>query len=109
MLAVAAIAFAPFMPIVAKMIVNLLKIDSRETARVWIENNLPPGARVYVEPYGPVYGYARALLLKGAGCSRASRLDWYVQNGFEYLVFSYGAYGRFLRKSRAIRRDRKNV
>ncbi|MCI0476606.1 MAG: hypothetical protein L0Y55_10195, partial [Anaerolineales bacterium] len=73
---------------------RLLTIDSRETARVWIEQNLPHGARIAIEPYSP-YVDRDHFVVEAVGGMIAHPRDWYVQNGFEYLVFSYGSYGRF--------------
>jgi hypothetical protein len=72
----------------------LLKVDSRETARVWIDVNLPPGARIAIEPYSPYVDRGRFAVEAVEGMATHPP-DWYVRNGFEYLVFSYGAYGRF--------------
>ncbi|MEW5718574.1 MAG: glycosyltransferase family 39 protein, partial [Chloroflexota bacterium] len=73
---------------------SLYRMDSRETARVWIEQNLPPDSRVAVEAYSPYVDPERYLVVGVDGIVSHSP-DWYVQNGFEYLVFSYGTYGRF--------------
>ncbi len=74
--------------------VELAKTDSRETARVWIEHNLPPGSRVALESYSPYVDQYR-FFVEGFEGMIDHAPDWYVQNGFEYLVLSYGAYGRF--------------
>ncbi len=73
---------------------SLYRVDSRETARVWIEQNLPPDSRVAVEAYSPYVDPGRYAVVGVDGIVSHSP-DWYVQNGFEYLVFSYGTYGRF--------------
>jgi 4-amino-4-deoxy-L-arabinose transferase-like glycosyltransferase len=73
---------------------ELSKTDSRETARVWIERNLPPGSRVALESYSPYVDQDR-FFVQGFEGMIDHAPDWYAQNGFEYLVLSYGAYGRF--------------
>lgn len=92
MLVIVAMAFTPFNHSFQNNL-NLLKTDSRETARLWIENNLPAGSRILVEPYGP-YVDPQRFVVEGVGITERP-LDWYIQNGFEYMVFSYGSYGRF--------------
>jgi hypothetical protein len=74
--------------------IQILQPDTRERARQWLDANLPPGARVAVEPYSP-YVERPSFTVEGVGGMTAYLPDWYVQNGFEYLVFSYGTYGRF--------------
>lgn len=75
-------------------ITNLLQVDSRETARVWIEQNLPAGARIAVEAYSPFVDTQR-YRVEGTFGIIDYPWNWYVQNGFEYIVFSVGAYGRY--------------
>lgn len=73
---------------------RLLTVDSRETARVWIEQNLPRGARIALEPYSP-YVDRDHYVVEVVSSVTAHPLEWYVQNGFEYVIASYGTYGRF--------------
>jgi len=73
---------------------RLTSTDGRETARRWLEANLPVGARVAVEGYSP-YLDTRLFVIYGGMSMIEHPPDWYVQNGFEYLVFSQGIYGRF--------------
>jgi 4-amino-4-deoxy-L-arabinose transferase-like glycosyltransferase len=73
---------------------RLSTVDSRETARVWIEQNLPRGARLAIEPYSPYVDREQFVVEPVSGLI-AHPPEWYVQNGFEYLVASYGTYGRF--------------
>ncbi len=91
-----AVVLAVWQPLVnsVRADIDLAKTDSRETARVWIEHNLPPGARVALESYSP-YVDRDQFFVQGFEGMIDHSPDWYVQNGFEYLVLSYGAYGRF--------------
>lgn len=73
---------------------HILEPDNREMARVWLENNLPLGARIAVEPYSP-YLARDKFMVEGVDGMTSHSPQWYLQNGFEYLVFSYGTYGRF--------------
>lgn len=73
---------------------DLLDRDARESARVWIDANLPPGARIAVEPYSP-YIERDMFTVEGFVGMDSHVPEWYPQNGFEYLVFSSGSYERF--------------
>ena len=73
---------------------RLTQTDTRETARVWIDKNIPAGSRIALEAYSPYVDPSRYAVL-GEYSMIDQTPDWYVQNGYEYLVFSYGAYGRF--------------
>jgi len=72
----------------------LLGTDSREMARMWIEANVETGSRLAVEAYSPypdptrydVQGFVRAIL---------QTPDWYIDNGFDYLIFSENMFGRY--------------
>src|SRR3990172_6038596 len=73
---------------------RLLAVDSRETARVWIAQNLPRGSSLALETYWPyvdphefeVHGFFRLI---------DHSPEWYISNGFDYLVFSQGMFRRF--------------
>ncbi len=73
---------------------RILQPDGREQARKWIDANLPPRSRIALEAYSP-YVDRQHFMVEGFDGLIDRPPDWYVQNGFEYLVFSYGAYGRF--------------
>jgi 4-amino-4-deoxy-L-arabinose transferase-like glycosyltransferase len=73
---------------------RLTQIDGRETARRWIEGNLPPGTRVAEEGYSP-YIDTHRFVVQGVDTIIGHPPEWYVQNGFEYLILSQGMYGRF--------------
>ena len=73
---------------------ELGKPDSRELARGWIAKNLPAASKVAFESYAPFMDGSQLSL------QPVSRLidhdaDWYAANGFQYLVFSQGMFGRF--------------
>jgi len=74
--------------------IRLSNPDGREMARVWINSHLPAGAKIGAEAYSPYLDpaqfeitYLRHII--------DHRPDWYLDSGFEYLVFSQGMYGRF--------------
>lgn len=68
--------------------------NSRETARLWLADYLPDGDRLAIEAYSPYIDPARFSVQ-----SFYKLIDhppnWYVENGFDYLVFSQGMFGRF--------------
>jgi 4-amino-4-deoxy-L-arabinose transferase-like glycosyltransferase len=78
-------------------------VNSRETARIWINDNLPFGAKIAIEPYSPFIDPSRFSIqamqvmgLPGQGTQATEHEpDWYLEQGFDYLVFSEGMYGRF--------------
>ena len=74
--------------------IRLTTIDGRETARVWISNNLPSGTKIAIESYSP-FVEPEKYLVQGVGKMIDYEPEWYIENGFDYLVFSQGMYGRF--------------
>jgi len=74
--------------------IRLITVDSRETARVWIDHNLPNGARIAIESYAP-YVDPQRFSVQGFGRMIDHPPKWYIANDFEYLVFGQGMFGRF--------------
>ncbi len=73
---------------------RLAQTDARDIAQVWVETNLPEGTRLVQEAYTP-YLDTRRFMVQGVAAIIDHTPDWYVQNGFEYLIFSEAMYGRF--------------
>ena len=73
---------------------RLNTVDSRETARVWIAENLPSGVKVALESYAPFVDPER-YSVQGFFRIIDHTPEWYVEQGFEYLVFAEGIFGRF--------------
>jgi len=73
---------------------ELTALDGREMARVWIEQNLPPGARIALEAYAPFVDPQR-FSVQGLDKLADHPADWYAASGFDYLVFSQCMFGRF--------------
>jgi len=73
---------------------RLTTVNSRETARIWIDDNLPPGAKIAIESYSPFVNPTR-FSVQGFGRMIDHESEWYIEQGFDYLVFSQGMYGRF--------------
>ena len=77
--------------------IRFATVDSRETARVWIGNNLPADAKIAIEPYVPYLEPAQFSVHQTAQMI-ANEPAWYLEQGFEYLIFSEGMYGRYFRE-----------
>jgi 4-amino-4-deoxy-L-arabinose transferase-like glycosyltransferase len=86
----------PFLQTV-KNTIRLTTVDSRETARIWIDDNLPNGARIAIESYAP-YVDPQRFSVQGIGAMIHHPAEWYITNGFEYLIFGQGMFGRFYRE-----------
>ena len=93
---VAVIVFFVSAPLQSAAAANaqLTQADGREAARVWIDQHLPAGSRVAVEAYAPYVDTDR-FAVHGEFSMIDRTPEWYVQDGYEYLVFSYGAFGRY--------------
>ncbi len=76
---------------------RLTTVNSRETARIWINNNLPPGSKIAIESYSPFVDPSR-FSVQGFGRIIEHEPEWYIEQGFDYLVFSQGMYGRFYKE-----------
>ena len=83
---------------------RLTALNSRETARIWIAKNLPPGARIAIESYAPFVA-PEQFSVQGFDRMIDNSPDWYGDNGFEFLVFSQGMFGRFYREPDRYRRE----
>ncbi|HKP54905.1 MAG TPA: glycosyltransferase family 39 protein [Chloroflexia bacterium] len=70
------------------------RVESRELARMWIEENVPDGSTVAIESYSP-YVDPKRYAVQGYTLLTVHTAEWYVTNGVDYLVFSEGEYGRF--------------
>lgn len=83
---------------------HLMTVNSRETARIWIDDNLPPGAKIAIESYSPFVNPDR-FSVQGFGRMIDHDAEWYIEQGFDYLVFSQGMYGRFYREPERYRNE----
>lgn len=70
------------------------KMDNRETARLWITENLAPESRIAVESYAP-YIEGHGFSVHGFAHLNEHPVEWYVEQGFDYLVFSERAMGDY--------------
>ncbi|HZP66583.1 MAG TPA: glycosyltransferase family 39 protein [Rudaea sp.] len=89
-----AVVAAPLRVAVAEA-VRLSTVDSRATAREWINTNLPEHAVVAVESYVPYVDPARFRIVQ-AERAIDHPLAWYADRGAQFFVLSEGLYGRYL-------------
>ncbi|MBI5304515.1 MAG: glycosyltransferase family 39 protein [Chloroflexi bacterium] len=73
---------------------RLLQPDGREQARRWIHTNLSRGSRIALEAYSPYLDRDR-FFVDGFYGIQDHAPEWYVANGYEYLIFSQGVYARY--------------
>lgn len=88
------ISFVLPISLVITDVIHRTTLDSRETARVWINDNLPSGAKIAVEAYSPFLS-SEKFIVQGVGKIIDYKPEWYIEKEFDYLVFSQGMYGRF--------------
>lgn len=67
---------------------------SKETARMWIAENLPQGSKIAYESYAP-YIDPEHYEVTSLAMMIDQPAEWYPENGIEYLVFGSGMYARF--------------
>jgi hypothetical protein len=77
--------------------------DARETARIWINANLPQGATIGLQPYAPYIDSTRFRVLKFHLTARHLN-EWIETNDVDYVVFSESSYGRFYKDPEKYRR-----
>jgi 4-amino-4-deoxy-L-arabinose transferase-like glycosyltransferase len=74
--------------------ISAIEPDSRTTARIWIEKNLPRGSSIALEAYSPYVSPKKFHIVPVQGFQPQS-LSWYTERGVKYLVFSQGLFGRY--------------
>ncbi len=74
--------------------VQAAEVDTHKTARLWIAERVPPGSRIAVESYAP-YIEGHGFFVQGFAHLNEHPVEWYVELGFDYLVFSGRAMGVF--------------
>jgi hypothetical protein len=91
--AVIALVAAPLLRTIGEALA-ITTVDSRATAREWINSELPEGSLIAVESYAPFVSPLRFRVTQAErAIDRAP--TWYVANGVDYLVLSQGMYGRY--------------
>ena len=69
-------------------------VDSRVLAAGWVADHLPAGSRIAVESYS-AYADPEVYQVQGFVQFNTHAPEWYVEQGYAYLVFGKGMYGRF--------------
>jgi hypothetical protein len=94
--AAALIALALLFPLAGAVrdTVRLTSPDSLDTAREWIQRNVPPGAHIGVESYSP-YIDPQRFVVQGFYKLNDHPPEWFVSEGYDYLVFSERMFRRF--------------
>ena len=81
------------LPLVASVSLDkvLSQTDHRELAGEWVEENIAEGSKIAIEHYSIPFKYGRYEV---EDVIRASDhpLDWYLQEGFEFLIISDGVW-----------------
>jgi hypothetical protein len=77
-----------------KATVSVIQPNSRETARIWIEKNIPRGSHIALEAYSPYVSPKKYHVIPVQGFGPQS-LSWYTERDVEYLIFSQGMFGRY--------------
>ncbi len=77
-----------------RTIADIPAVDSRVLAAHWIADNLPPGARIAVESYS-AFADPAVYQVQGFVQFNVHPPEWYVEQGYAYLVFGKGMYGRY--------------
>ncbi len=69
--------------------------DVRQTATEWIAGNVPAGASIAVESYGPTLDPQQFHITYLRFGLNTEPLNWYAQQGIQYAVASEGSYARY--------------
>jgi len=81
---------------------RLLTVDSRETARVWIQEHIPAGSRIAIESFSPWVSPER-YAVEPMGRAVDQPPEWYTEQRVRFVVFSRGMYQRYFRDPRRYR------
>lgn len=83
-------------PLYQSVQINLryTQVDSRETARVWIEENIPWDSRIVLERYAP-YLQKKMYQILTVESMADHPPEWYIAQRVNYLVFSEGIFRRY--------------
>ncbi len=71
-----------------------LQVNSRTTAQIWIDKNIPPGSRIAIERYSPYIDLNKFTVIP-VDDFLPKQLQWYQEKNVQYLVFSEGTYARY--------------
>ena len=90
------IAMALIFPLVSTVqdTVRLTSPSSLDTAREWIDAELPAGSHIALESYAPWVDPGK-FVVQGLYKLNDHTPEWYRDNGYQYLVFSETMFRRF--------------
>jgi len=75
----------------------LTREDTRTMAKDWIEENIPPGAKIIMEPYTPELSEEMYdLTIEGTMGLPSHSVDYYRKEHFDYVIVSSFCYDRTL-------------
>jgi hypothetical protein len=77
-----------------KSTTQLTTVNSRETARIWVTDHIQPGSKIALESYAPFID-PDSFSVQGFVMLIDNEPEWYVENHFEYLIFSQGIFRRY--------------
>lgn len=72
----------------------LVTVNSRETARIWVEENLPQGSTILIESYSP-YINPDHFQVQALDMLISHDAEWVRAHAIDYVVASEGMYQRF--------------
>jgi len=74
--------------------IAITTIDSRTTAREWIDSTLPDNALIAIESYSPFVDPTRFRIVQSERAIDHTA-SWYEENSVDYVVLSEGMFGRY--------------
>jgi 4-amino-4-deoxy-L-arabinose transferase-like glycosyltransferase len=77
---------------------RLTVIDSRETSKIWVNENLPAGSKIGIEAFSPFIDPSR-FAIQSFDLMIENEPEWYLNHGFDYLLFTQDTYGVFYQES----------
>jgi hypothetical protein len=76
---------------------RISEAENREVARIWVNQNLPAGARIAIEAYSVLPDTKRfAVVVTNSLIEKTP--DQYTAEGFDYLISSQHQSGRFFKE-----------
>ncbi len=92
-----AVLLLPPIMAAAGLDLKLSRVDHREIAGRWVEENIEPGTKIAIEHYSIPFDYDRYHVEDIVRISDHT-LEWYLEEGFEILIVSDGVWPILLRQ-----------
>ena len=77
--------------------ISYTKIDNRELARLWINNNLPSRSKIAIESNTPFINPTK-FYLHGISQLMVHEPNWYKDQKFSYIIFNKSIYQRYYKE-----------